>query len=156
MGHDNFFNCFSNLFNFTKSMTPPSPEQRASNFFSRVKLQGTVLGRDAIFKELTALFTKADERDKYRSLYEDREKMWHESERRCDYNKAKLNLIIKESGALSAWLDFTLAQSELEQESIPDSAIVLSFMGSGASTKVNFGQIKYLLSAIQQANKEQG
>lgn len=51
--------------------------------------------------------------------------------------------------SFALWWRMTEAQAELADEPIPNSAVVLHFMGSGASHQVTAGDIRQMLAANQ-------
>lgn len=54
----------------------------------------------------------------------------------------------KASSPFATWWAMVEAENELAGEIIKDDAVVLSFMGSGASMNVTAGQIRKMLDAI--------
>lgn len=55
-------------------------------------------------------------------------------------------------GPFRAWWRMVEAQAEISDEAIPDEAIVLSFMGSAASTTVSAGNIRKMLTKAPHAS----
>lgn len=61
---------------------------------------------------------------------------------------AQIKDISERSSGFAVWWAMVEAQEELAGKPIPDSACILHFMGSGASTMVTAREIRGMLAAI--------
>jgi len=59
------------------------------------------------------------------------------------------------ASSLMCWWAMVQAQEEMLDEPIPDDAVILSFMGSGASTMVLAKDLRAIDTAIAQQDKEE-
>lgn len=117
-------------------------------------LEGRAMGRDKRLGKLTELLTSTANAFKG-DPGENTPHGWHDLPELATAATRELAAIRKAAGAFSMWWAMLQAQEELAEQPIPDSATILHFMGSGASTMVTAKQLRDMMTAIYgQTTKE--